>query len=56
MVIFPLIMAVVGIPTASGLILQVRNVFHQDIAEAPNKEKRLKITGVLCRKSRKSYD
>jgi hypothetical protein len=49
-------MAVVGIPTASGLILQVRNVFHQDIAEAPNKEKRLKIAWVWCRKSGKSYD
>jgi hypothetical protein len=38
MVIFPLIMAVVGIPTASGLILQVRNVFHQDIAEASKRK------------------
>jgi hypothetical protein len=50
MVIFPLIMAVVGIRTASGLILQVRNVFIKILhAEASNKEKRLEIAWVLCR-------
>jgi hypothetical protein len=39
MVIFPLIMAVVGIPTASGLILQVRNVFIKILQRLPIKKR-----------------